>query len=498
MSIQSFFKTVERMIHPPLPIGGLEISDTFLRFVALHDERVTTIAVRLPPGALDNGAVVSREELAIALRGLYQQLVQSNEPTNVVMTIASSHVYTQVVRLPAVPAEQYEAALDLNLRASSPLEAAKAYYDAELLGFGAGNEQEFLAAFVDRALIDALHDLLTEIGFMVIAVEFPALSTARVIAMLGRGYATHEPLLLVAIVPDGVDLMIVRDGHLLFHYWQSFRGLTAASDARAIDAAVFESVVSGALQRTLHFYTSQWSGAIGSAIVVTRGAMATVQPMLEQLELRVLPLVVDRFAEAATFFPAALGAALRGNVPRSDDVFISIAPFRTEAAFARARFWHFVTVWRSVMTTAAIGIFLLFLAADGVLAQQKTQDALRASPDAKAVALRDATALRDQAIAFNRSVDFIAAALTERGAFSPLLNELRRLAGNGVVIKRIAFQSRDRSIALTGTASSGFAAIDFKNTLARQPQFANVVLPFSRITTEGAGVSFQLTLNLQK
>jgi len=148
------------------------------------------------------------------------------------------------------------------------------------------------------------------------------------------------------------------------------------------------------------------------------------------------------------------------------------------------------------LTVVAAGIFLLFLITDVFLARQQSQHfSIAIAPNEEAT-IREAQLLRDQAVAFNRSVDFIAVALTERGAFSSLLADVRRFASNGIVIKRIAFQARDRSIAFTGHASSGFAAIDFKTMLAKQSQFENVVLPFARITPEDSGVLFQLTAAL--
>lgn len=497
-SFHNFFQRITQIIQPSPPIGGLEITDAFLRYVSLTGERASVVALRLPPGALDNGAVVNRDAVLSVFRSLYRQLLQSGSPLHIVATIASSRVYTQVVRLPAVANEQYDSALDLNLRANSPLDIASTYYDAELLGFGASNEREFLAAFVDRALIDPLHDLLVEVGFTIVAMEFPALSAARMLTMLGRGIDAQQPILLLSVVADGVDLMIVRRSHLFFHYWQSFRSLRENESSRAVDATAFQSAVSHALARTLNFYASQWNGVIRDVILLNRGIAPSLQPVLDRSSLRVVPFVATRFDDAAQVAPSALGAALRGLISRHDDTFISIAPLGTEAGFLRAQFWYFVSAWRWICVVTTVCVFLPFLVTDILLAQQQSQYVAVAPLPDEAVTLGQVQTLRDEALVFNRSVDFVAEAFEERGAFSSLLADFRRLAGSGIAIKRIAFQLHDRSIAFTGHAASGLAAIDFKTTLARQPRFTNVTLPFSRITPEDSGVSFQLTLNLQK
>ncbi len=496
MNVRSFFHHIGAFIHSPLPIGGLEISDAFLRYVALDGDRALPLTVRLPPGVLDNGMIIQRDVFAVALGELSQQLLRFEKSQNVVVTLASSHVYTQVIRVPVVAEAQYDATLDVALRANSPLDIASAYYDAEPLGFGVSNEQEFLAAYVDRRLIDPLCDFLAEIGFTVVAIEFPALSLTRAVAMFGRGVDLQQPALLISVVPDGADFIVMRNGRLLFHYWQSFRELTESGSERAITVLAFQSLVSNTIGRTLNFYTSQWGGSVRDAILFRHNLLSALRPVLEGFGLRPSVLSTSRFDDVLRTAPFAFGAALRGGISRRDDVFLSIAPVGTEVGFFRAQFWHFISLWRFAFAVATVGVLLLFLVTDVFLAQQQPRYSLPAISPSEEIAFRDAQLLRDQAIAFNRSVDFVGAAFAERGAFSVLLTEFRRLSGNAIALRRITFQARDRSVALTGYAASGFAAIDFKTTLAKQSRFEHVALPFARIIPEDSGVSFQLTLQL--
>src|SRR3989338_6417193 len=101
MKGKSIFKKIVKFLNPIPDIGGLEISDTAIRFIDLTHGKILRAAVNLPPGVVEGGEVKNRSALVAALKSLRRDLgIQEKVVINAIVTAASPHIYTQIFRVP--------------------------------------------------------------------------------------------------------------------------------------------------------------------------------------------------------------------------------------------------------------------------------------------------------------------------------------------------------------------------------------------------------------
>ena len=110
--------------------GGLEISDQVLRLVYFNKKGGETAAVRLEPGILENGVVKNPEAFKAALALLRSKVAEIHAPSqkiNVVVSLGSVNIYSQVFNLPVLQGADLEKAIELNVQMLSPIDIAQAY-----------------------------------------------------------------------------------------------------------------------------------------------------------------------------------------------------------------------------------------------------------------------------------------------------------------------------------------------------------------------------------
>ena len=85
-------------------VGGLEISDTALRFAVAAPGALRLASVRLAPGILDGGHIKDEAAFAEALSELRARIVgkkaRSSLKVNAVVVLSSASIYSQVFDLP--------------------------------------------------------------------------------------------------------------------------------------------------------------------------------------------------------------------------------------------------------------------------------------------------------------------------------------------------------------------------------------------------------------
>src|SRR3989344_3210925 len=177
MNFQKFLQLVK----PRVVVGGLEIGETAIRFFEIKDGAVKKFGVGLEPGVVEDGRVKDRARLVNVLRGLKTTIGAAHVTMPVAVSLPSKNVYTQAFSIPVLNEAGVEEAADLNLRMLSPIDIKTAYYDWQKLGdLQGGQKEELLGAFTPKAVVDDFSCSLDAAGFMTVAVEFPALSVARV------------------------------------------------------------------------------------------------------------------------------------------------------------------------------------------------------------------------------------------------------------------------------------------------------------------------------
>ncbi len=489
-----------RFLNPPPRINGLEITDSKLRYVMMNDGKVKHLSYRLPGGVVEGGRVQDKAKFTSALIEFHKQITRLSKPINVIVSISASNVYTQIFNLPYVAKQKLEEAAQLNLQMISPIDIRSAYSDWEMVGETKGRQtkMELMGAFVSSQIINDLMASLEEAGFIVVAIESVPLSLARIMRELSDKDIT-EPHLMFSLSMDGLDFFVLRNGKLYFNYFVSWKTLQSEGGGSLSVMAVKKLVV-GELRRILNFYTGRWGGVIKDLLVVSSVSNKEVVTAIEEnFDLKIQKLVLPVYPNLSPAWLVALGAALRGQLVRSEDIFISLTKVGTEEKFEQSRIISFVGFWRNIVVTVLASILVIFGVFDlfVVSSLNKAEQQLGVAP--KGLEVSDIEQLENQAKEFNALVDKLALAKDQSPRWIPFFGILRNLAGSQIMLTQIRFSTEDKSISLSGRAGSERSVINFKNILVRQDNFEDVSLPLTNIKVDNSGrANFNVGFKLKK
>lgn len=485
-------KRLLQNLSPPLPVGGLWISDSVIRFF-LYKEGGGTVhaALRLSPGIIEQGRVKDKERLRSALAELRRQLVKHpRQKLYVVLTLPISDVYIQTFTLPPVAAASIGEAAELNMRMISPMNPEEAYMDWQELQ-SAGQQPVLLGAFVRREVVDALTAPLEEAGFSLAAVEFASLSLVRQIQAAGVIDKATADYIAIEVTSEGTSFVIAVNSTPRFHYFHPWSELQGGD--KTVSLEKFQKVLAEETRRILNFYGMHWSGRkLVDAVVVTPALGEEIASFLASAfpDLKVHVAAPDRASAVA-------GAALRGKEIRLDDTAISLADVTTVQVFQYEQLINFVRLWRNAFFTTA-GFLLVLFIASSVFARRA---ATRAVAESAAIFNRPEAAelqlVEKKAVAFNEQVAALERIANEGKNLSPLARRITEIAGDDIVLERLAFSLEGRNVLVNGRAPNERSAVAFKDRLRADSHFSGVDLPIRNVTVSGGGVSFTMNFRVE-
>lgn len=480
-------------------VGGMEISDSVVRFAYFDGDQWQIASLRLPPGIIVKGEVRDYPSFVDALKGLKSQialLVHRRHDITLIVSLSSVNIYTQVFSLPMIEGENLEKAIQLNVQMASSAEQAEKYSGWQLAGEDPHSVRlEILSAFIDRALIDAMVRALREAGFLIAAVESRALSLTRLLRERGAGFDPEKPGIVIHVDSAGLEFLVVRRGQLYFQYfhlWDEVRG-----EERSITSQVFEATIVRNFHQVLNFYNAHWQEPVVDVFLST-SAMADdiLRIVNENFSVKVHPLLVrEDMAQGPEWF-IAMGAGLRGLIPRRADQNLSLLGIGAQDEFRREQILRFTRFWRILMPVPLlllVGVFVatnIFLTRTYGELEAKHGSVLR---DEQSKQIRD---LQIQIQSFNRSVALIEGVLGNRNVQTPLFQRIASVFSDyGIALKRYSFQAASVPIGLSGSAASEDQILKLKRALDLDPTFnSSVNLNLSDIVADGQGFSFSFTL----
>ncbi len=479
-------------------IGGLNIADNSLHFISLQRGRLVKAAVSLAPNIFKNGVVQDREQLIYAFRKLHAQIPHLSEPVPIILTSFPANVLAQSFSIPGfLDQESIEESVKVNLEMLTPWDLRETYCDAQQLkGVSASGQLDFLGAFVPAYLVDDLVNCLSEANFNAVAVEFPALSLSRLVRQWGTGLDFTNNYLLLDLAEEGFVLCILIGGDPYFSRFVAWETVFEERDDHR--EAILKEV-----RQTLDYYSNRFGGELKNLIVTPNISTEFLSIIQQAFKFKIKKLGLKMFPDLKPMWFSALGAHLRGLMPRSDDVLVSLSAVGTELQYFRSFISHFIAKWRNWILGGLAGILFVFLIADNILlrVEQSLKSELQETLSRQAV--EDLALHEERAVHFNQLVS--RAQFLEERIFhwSPSLARLNNLAGPAVIFDKISVTA-DRispeeiqyNVVILGRGDSEVAIIDFKNKLLNDPHFENVNLPLSSIVT-GTDKKAVFTLNFQ-
>jgi len=481
-------------------VGGLEISDSALRFADFDGKNWEMTSLRLPPGVVKLNKIIDREKFIQILIQLNNQIASNrshSKKISVIASLVSADFYTQVLTLPAIREEELEEAIHLNIKMVSPIDFSETYSGWQIVGRDEGSSKiEVLAAFVNKKIINDIKSALGEAGFLAIGMEFRALSLVRLAREYGQGINKSKPFIVMSLNNESLDFMVVRHGQLYFEYFDSWSNIRG-EDSR-ISLSDFKTVITRHMSQVLNFYNQHWhDDPVGEVVLIAPGLTQEIKQIIKDnfsLEVKEFDIGFDRNVNPEWF--VAIGAGMRGSFSRRDDRDISLLGIDAREEFMQEQILGFLSFWRILIPTSLLLLAILFLLSNFILARMNNSlnDQLSILGEAR---IQEANSLKAEAQQFNHLIAAIKSvrdpSLSRAGVLG-LITEIVR--NNNLELTGFNFQDFNTQLVLTGNAKSEADIISFKDELIKNPKFSDVQLSFGDIRSGPGQFSFSIKFSV--
>ena len=492
------WKKFVKLLKSETVIGSVSISNTAIRFVRLSDGIIEKIGVVLGPGVIVSGKLKNRESLLKALLALRYKLGNPKENIHVMVSLPPDNVYTQSFSIPIIEDRLINEAAKLNLQLLSPIDIKTAYTDWEKIGESQeeGGKIELLGGFTNKTMVDEFTSVLRDAGFGVVAVEFSALSLARLIKMESLNANFEKPQVFLSVSSDGPEFLIIKNNKLYFNYffpWTSIEG-------RQISFSDFGTILNQEMKKVLNFYSSHWNSQLNDLILITQGLYSEIEGIIKQNfpAINIKPLTLnEKFSNFNSSWYPSLGGAIRGKISRSEDNFISLMDVGTEQSFFESRVDYFVKIWRIViLSTLSIIVFSFFLG-DMFFLNVSSNLETQISSIVQRQESQEVSDLEKKAVEFNKLIDKALYAKKNSRQISKFFELFGKIAGSEISIQKVVFDSDRATVLITAIAKSNQSVINFKNSLASLKEFRDVEFSFTSTTNNNDGtINFPITFGV--
>lgn len=487
-----------KLVNPVPEVGGLEISDSALRYAGRVNGKDSAASLRLPPGIVEAGVIKDEANFVAALKKLRAKVVGDKAKTElyVVVCLPSEIVYSQIFDIPILKDTNLENAVQLNLEMISPLKRGEGYSGYEQVGTreSDGFQLEFLGAFAESQKVDRIEHLLFEAGFVAVVAEFPALSLARMLAQKGQGVDFTKPSIVVDISSSGVHFLILRNKNLYFHYYIPWKQVRL--EDHHITPPVLRELIQHNLQQVLNFHMGRWGTRVESVMLIAPGLQNAVKKIIaENFHLNLIEVSLGGALSAE--YLVARGAALRGEMPRSADTSLSLLRIGTKDEFLMGQTMNFVNFWRTLIITVVSFLLVIFGAGDVLITIAGRTIHEQNARIGTTADVHDLEKFQNEATEFNKLVEQILSVRGNQYAWSQFFEHVSSLAlAHKIVLKRVYFQSFDVPVLVNGTGPNEEAVLGFKNLLAAEKNIQDLDLPLTSLEVVPGGAAFSLRFKL--
>ena len=489
------FKKLLVLLRAQTIVGGLEISDSAVRFARFNGSEWQMVSLRVPPGIIQSGKILNLPELTAALAKLKSQIPggRGRQKVSVVVCLGSLNIYTQVVNLPTLDEDKLNDAIRLNTQMVSTLDAGEIYSGWQIVGENEGEKKlDILSAFINQSTAEEFSKALRGAGFLPVAFESRAMALARLARERGVEIDKSRSYVVLVLDNEILDFLIMRHGQLYFEYpsyWKDFKG-----EEKLISLLDFRSAIAGNLKRVLNFYSQHWSDQPDAVMIVASGLNEEVKKILKSdtsLPVKNLELRLEKPVETDWF--GALGSGIRGIMKRKEDRDISLLGTTARGEFRQEQIISFMRFWR-VMIPAALALLAAFFAVSLVIFSEKNSALKNQVPIADAEKLKEVTKLQEEAEVFNRIVGLVSSTrVPEKQKIQVLDKVMKFLADNEIALSSFGFSAFNAPLTISGLARSQSQIVSFRKELESDSQIKDVKSSFADTKQTPQGFSFSLS-----
>jgi hypothetical protein len=479
------------MLHAKAPVGGLEISDSVLRFSYFDGKTWQLKGVKLPPGVVLAGKIKNLPGFLESLKDLHAQASNNRDrkDINVIVCPSSLNVYTQSITIPAVRLDSVDRAIELNLRIASPADIDSLYTGWQFLAdAGATGQIQVMGAFVNKVLIDELTSALKTAHFVPVAVEPRALSLIRLFRTWGLGVELDKAYVLLVMDNLGMDFLIMRNGDFYFDYFVPWRDLQ--EDGKPLPEDQLKVALARSLNQVVNYYEQHWKDPLLSTIFVSAGGLyEKVKTMIaENYALVVKPLQLKLSSTMPAEWFTVLGSGIRGIVARREDKEINLMGLSARKEFAHQQMMRFLSFWSILMPMALlvlIGVFAgAYLFVSNVYKGVSQVQGQGINPAQQT----ELNGLVAEASDFNKTTSALASLQVSEGSkVDGAQVVLKFFAGQGLTVTHLLFPGYKVPLTVSGKAPSIDALLAAKKRMEANPNLQNVNLPASNVQPQPDG-----------
>lgn len=485
-------------------IGGLTIREKALELALF--ENITTEdgterkqlslheIVALDEGTIVEGVLLRPESLRLALDMLYKKAAKFSLESLIVSIPSGLANFVSLTFPVHLSREQVEGAIRLAAESSFPLQQDQLYVDWVIseAGHYEYQKQEAIVGMGKKFGIESYLDAISQSGFSSIAVETHSMSLARIL--------TQEPRTRMALFREPSEaLIVVYDQgipHLQVQIPQAILGGEGASAEEKLTMAL-ERVSHSALAGEERLLVADLVKVFDEKVkdlpaspVVKISKLPKESSLASALQLPDKELVLRD-----GWMAVALGAALRGLIPRRLDTLISFMPIGTEVAYERARLLSLVDFLQKF--SMSFGVFLLVVFAAGLFFVNFLGKNIENAIKGQAAVPVELVELKKATLSFNQKVNAIDVLDKKMPLWERLFSEVDRLAGTGISLRKIEAPSPSMGfLVVDGVASSRDALLLLKSTLENSLVFQSDPLP-TPLFLEKENITFSLRLKLK-
>jgi len=500
-TIINLYKLVTKKLSQTEIAGGLMVSDSAIRYIRFNEnyEVCVKASLRLPPGVVVNGKIEQKDiilEAIIALRRMIN--ITLSRKAEVVLSIASDAVYSQLFNLPKLAEKSFTEAANLNIQMISPTDINYSYHSYQVVGrstSSAAAEYELLGAFINSSIVNEWTHVCSSAGFLPIAVEFKSLSVVRAVSLFTT-IKTNEIALIIDISSEGMDIMIMKNGNLYFDHSYSWKFIQGEDKTISIDR--FKQVLIAETSKVINFTISKFNGEVKHILINTEGIQDKIIDILKNEYPTISILTVSMPKKcASSLWLGAIGAAKRGLLSRSEDNLISLTPKSVLEEYRENQILALISLWRKIPIAVLCFLLISFGAGNLFIRNIKLSAEGYSFRTILPEESQELQTLTNKANTLNSLVTLVGGARGQENKVYPFIGQIFNLAHN-IQITRLSFPGIDQPIMLGGNAASPSAAMQFQRRLDELPQVVDVSLPLASLITAPDGrtnflMSFRIT-----
>ena len=463
-------------------VAGVEINERVIRIAyfrprkkrrnytkgELPDHELILIEEPIGANIISNGSVVDKEFLGKTLKNIWSRAKLT--ANYAIVSIPENSVYSHIFSFPKTVNETHlTEAVNLTIDFQIPIKKNDVYIGWENAG-DSHVVNDVLISAIPKKVADGYIEALNDAGIKMLALESHLASISRSIKL-----KIGQTTLFTKKNLSGSTVFIIKDSITRF--------------SRTLPA----TFVKDAKEETEEINRIKTSFESEKRLSVVEMPLTSASMRDEYLKY---PEINKDNPEMQAKWLTALGAAIRGELPKGEDNHISLLPVGTAEAYAYQQATTFIELIRNLIIGVAIFFLLAFFTAYLLLFSLYQT----ASKTGASISVTPITPDMSQKENWIKKINSLTSAaqtiLSETPTWSTLLEDINSHVINGIAITNFSSSSIRDQMILTGISTDRETLNQFKKSLQSSTYLASIELPITNLEQK-TDIPFSISFKLK-